>query len=86
MCEWGNQVMLSVPIPAQLSHTYEGRWDIKGVDACIAPIVQALNDAGIHTIQSCCGHGKANGSILLADGRELVIITPKERPAWANGG
>ena len=27
------------------------------VDKCIAPIVQALNSAGIQTLGSCCGHG-----------------------------
>jgi hypothetical protein len=42
-------------------------------DPCIAPLVKALNDAGIRTIASCCGHGKDNGSVILADGRELLI-------------
>lgn len=27
------------------------------VDSCIAPIVAALNDGGIPTVGSCCGHG-----------------------------
>jgi len=44
------------------------------VDACIAPIVQALNDAGIETLGSCCGHGIMSGDIRLADGRILTII------------
>lgn len=45
-------------------------------DPCIAPIVEVLNsDKGGHlrTVASCCGHGEQDGSILLADGRELVI-------------
>jgi hypothetical protein len=42
-------------------------------DPCIAPLVKALNDAGIATVASCCGHGEQHGSIVLADGRELVI-------------
>ena len=42
-------------------------------DPCIAPIVSALNAAGIRTIASCCGHNKMDGSILLADGRDLRI-------------
>lgn len=29
------------------------------VDACIADEVQILNDYGIITLSSCCGHGKA---------------------------
>lgn len=73
MCEWGTDVILRVPIPAELSHTGKFRWDYKDIDSCIAPIVQALNDAGIYTAQSCCGHGKGDGEILLHDGRIIVI-------------
>lgn len=76
MCEWGDTVPLKVWIPKQLSHTGEARWDEKPVDACISRIVQALNDGGVCTIASCCGHGKGDGSILLAGGRELVVVTP----------
>lgn len=43
------------------------------IDECIATIVQALNKGGIRTIASCCGHGKHDGSIILMDGRELLI-------------
>jgi hypothetical protein len=43
------------------------------VDACIVPIVQALNDSGFKTIASCCGHGNMPGSIALRDGREILI-------------
>ena len=43
------------------------------VDASIAPIVAALNVAGVETIASCSGHGHRPGSIALRDGRELVI-------------
>jgi hypothetical protein len=42
-------------------------------DPCIAPIVAALNAAGIATVASCCGHGEQLGNIALADGRELII-------------
>lgn len=73
MCEWGDVVVLSVPMPASLSWNGELRWAEKGIDRCIAPIVQALNDAGIFTSNSCCGHGKCDGFILLHDGRELMI-------------
>lgn len=73
MCEWGTDVVLEVTIPAELSHTGEQRQKLVGVDACIAPIVKALNDAGVTTIASCCGHGHRPGNIALADGRELII-------------
>lgn len=42
-------------------------------DPCLAPLVKALNDAGIATVASCCGHGRQPGTVALADGRELVI-------------
>lgn len=73
MCEWGNDVVLYVPIPAHLSHTGALHWDYKGVDACLAPLIQALNDAGIFTSNSCCGHGQSAGTIHLHDGRVLSI-------------
>lgn len=73
MCIWGDEVILRVPMPAALSHTGEFRWAEKAVDHCIAPIVQALNDAGIYTANSCCGHGETEGTIHLHDGRVLRI-------------
>ncbi|MEN6462797.1 MAG: hypothetical protein ABFC94_15690 [Syntrophomonas sp.] len=77
MCEHGNEIMLDLTIPAYLSHTGRGFIKSCGIDACIAPIVKALNDGGIYTITSCCGHGKEPGSILLADGYEILIIAPE---------
>ena len=46
---------------------------VQCIDKCIAHIVAALNAGGIETVASCCGHGKMNGRIDLADGRYLVI-------------
>ena len=73
MCKHGTLTDCLVPIPAELSHTGEFRWEIKGVDSCIAPIVNALNAGGVYTAGCCCGHGETPGSILLHDGRELTI-------------
>ena len=78
MCKWGTDEEVQVTIPADLSYTGKDRVDIKKIDKCIAPIVRALNEAGIRTDGSCCGHGKADGYIVLHDGRELVIH-PNER-------
>jgi len=66
MCEWGNTIRVKL-FKKRKGSCYAL------VDSCIAPIVQALNDAGIETIASCCGHYKINGSIVLLDDRELVI-------------
>ncbi|MBW2675344.1 MAG: hypothetical protein JRD89_18355 [Deltaproteobacteria bacterium] len=46
---------------------------VRDIDWCIAPIVKALNTAGITTIASCCGHGKRFANIALIDGREILI-------------
>jgi hypothetical protein len=43
-------------------------------DPCIASLVAALNYGGVETVASCCGHGERNGSIALADGRELLVL------------
>lgn len=42
-------------------------------DPCIAPLIEALNAAGIATVASCCGHGHRPGFIMLADGRDLIV-------------
>ena len=46
---------------------------VRGIDYCIADIVAALNAANIETVASCCGHGKIEPIINLADGRKLTI-------------
>lgn len=43
------------------------------VDAEIADLVRVLNDNGFPTRASCSGHGYRPGSIVLQDGRELII-------------
>ncbi|MEW8049266.1 MAG: hypothetical protein AB2809_02720 [Candidatus Thiodiazotropha sp.] len=76
MCEWGieaSQVKLAKPRPDGRTHA--------PVDPCIADIVQALNDAGLQTLASCCGHGKVNGRISLEDGRDLVLMSFDEAQA-----
>ncbi len=70
--------ILNVPIPAYLSYTEQFRHDYKAIDACLAPVIQALNEAGVFTASCCCGHGEIDGSIVLHDGQ--VIALPK-RPA-----
>ena len=73
MCEWNDTIELRVPIPARLSHTGDFRWDVKAVDRCLAPLVEALNACGALTASSCCGHGRQAGIIVLHDGRLLTI-------------
>lgn len=58
------------------------------VDACIADVVQHLWDNGIHTLGSCCEHGKANPSLVLSqseDNYELIqsLIAEKDSRSWS---
>lgn len=75
MCEWGDTVPVVVTICAEDSHTGKERLATKLVDRCISDIVRALNAGGVATRSSCCGHGAGEGSIILQDGREIVLHT-----------
>lgn len=57
-----------------------------GIDACIKPVVDALNSAGLETVASCCGHGKAPTIISLKDGRQVVIYRDYEEAINQPGG
>jgi hypothetical protein len=43
-------------------------------DPCLAPLVKALNEGGMPTVASCCGHGRRPSTVALADGRELLVL------------
>lgn len=47
-------------------------------DPCIVEIVRALNNAGLKTVASCCGHGFRPGSICLEDDREIHIVRNRD--------
>ena len=72
MCKWGKYKKVDLCKPIKIS-----KRDFAWVDSCLADIVQALNDANIETLGCCCGHGKDNGDIMLADGRQLIIKMEK---------
>lgn len=78
MCEWGTTEVMELTIPAHLSHTGIERRKLVDIDSCIVPVVAALNQGGVATVASCCGHGKRPGSIVLADGREIIIAPDYE--------
>lgn len=65
---WGEEPSVSL--------THNGK--TFAVDASIAPIVEALNAAGVPTVASCSGHGKTCGVVSLKDGRELLIAADFE--------
>jgi hypothetical protein len=78
MCQWGNTKKVRVKVPDDLSYNGQQRWAIKGIDSCIAPIVEALQRAGIDMRSSCCGHEKGEGGIQLQDGRMLLILSKEQ--------
>lgn len=44
-----------------------------GIDHCITELVEKLNEAGMETIASCCGHGFQPMRISLKNGAEILI-------------
>lgn len=48
---------------------------VRSIDRCIHHLVAALSAGGCETVACCCGHGKQDGRIDLADGRVLVIMS-----------
>jgi len=54
-------------------------------DPCLAPLVSALNMGGLPTVASCCGHGRRPGSVVLADGRELLVLPDQEAARTLDG-
>ena len=66
MCKWNTTTIVTLVDGKKVD-----------VDSCIATLVQAINDGGVKTLASCCGHGNRPGNIILEDRRELVIF-----PDW----
>lgn len=50
MCNWGNDVILNVPVSAENSYNGKEHWRDFGINSCIAPLVKALLDAGYEVI------------------------------------
>ncbi len=87
MCKWGTWKEVLVKIPADLSCDGKERRKYVKIDACIAPIVKALQRGGIDMRDSCCGHGKYfRGRIDLQDGRVLWIQNQKKDKPKSAGG
>jgi hypothetical protein len=73
MCKWGTDAIVRLAHPMPVS----GRMEV-AVDACMAPLVQILNDYGIHTMGCCCGHGHEDGDVLYEqDGQQQALKIPR---------
>lgn len=70
MCDKHSNVLVDIPTASERGK--HGRK--RGIDECIAPLIDALNRGGIATVASCCGHNTRAGSVVLTDGRELLIF------------
>ena len=68
MCKWGTDKEVALVKPKLFSK----RTKIK-VDACLAPLVQMLNDYGIETIACCCGHGKVTKSHIRISSQNILL-------------
>jgi hypothetical protein len=75
MCDHNDTVETVFLVPARLSHNGRRRLKWGQVDRCIAPLIRELNEAGLFTSQSCCGHGKMPGQIDFHGG---LSLTPEE--------
>lgn len=67
---------------------YDNKGNKMQVDKCIADEILWLNNIGIKTIASCCGHNKIKGSIAV---EEKYVLRMKElgykqwfNPLWEN--
>lgn len=69
VCDDHSNVLVEIPGASPRGHLGTKR----AIDGCIAPLVEALNAAGLPTVASCCGHGHRPGNIVLEDGREIII-------------
>lgn len=82
VCAHGDEKLVKVKVPADLSAEGVDIFKWKPIDSCIADLVQALQSGGIDMRGSCCGHGKTIGDIHLQDGRVLLILSKEQGNKW----
>ena len=75
MCINGDTEKVSVKIASDLGAEGIEKWKDCQIDSCIASLVAALQRGGVDMRGSCCGHGRENGSIVLQDGRVLLLLS-----------
>ncbi len=65
MCDKGETVLID---PSKLPGIdYTNKKEKVPIDQCISDLVLFLNNKGIHTYGSCCGHGEKEGWIQFRD-------------------
>ena len=78
-CPCRSTIDVMCEIPAAYSHTGKRREKTCGIDKCLAPIVSALQAAGVGTVGCCCGHGRGTGEIIMENGTRLLVEWPWRR-------
>ena len=88
MCKWGTHTkvkLCKIDLKGLTKNQHKGRakiLDMKEneelIDSCIAPLVQMLNDYGIETIASCCGHGKVKISNIRIHPKNIKLSIMKD--------
>lgn len=76
VCPCSETVDVECEIPAGLSHTGARRKKVCAIDRCLAPLILALQAAGIGTEGCCCGHGKYDGTVCFENGIRLIVVWP----------
>lgn len=90
MCQRGKHKLVKLCQPKLISGRFDDDDEVVPVDECIAPLVQSLNDRGVRTFGSCCGHGKGPGFISFEDAEGFVQYISLEKcdgnTSLENGG
>jgi len=93
MCKWGTDTkvkLCEIDLNGLTREQHKERTKILGlkedeelIDSCIAPLVQVLNDYGIETVASCCGHGKVKVSNIRIHPKNIKLSVMKNTfTAW----
>lgn len=82
MCQHGKEKTVKVL-------TKSGKFEKTNVDQCMADLISAINQAGIRTKYSCCGHaGGSSVPYILFEGEtkkdssKVIELTRKYKPEW----
>jgi len=79
MCKQWEQTVLGLPDDIDICKKVRSAC----VDNCIVPVIRHLWDCHINTRGCCCGHGKENPSVVIADGYSDDEIQTEIYPAIA---
>lgn len=66
------------PVRIEIKRSGGVPWEYAEIDWCMVSLVKALNNAGLETRWSCCGHGEANPVVILRDGRKVEVFPLEE--------